>query len=155
MVRPFNIFGPMMRLDDYRVIPNFVAHALKSKPLPVYGSGNHTRTFCYISDGMTGFFKVLLSNYNGESFNVGNDNNEISMEELAKLVAKLFGNKIRVQKIEGLNDAYAKADPKRRCPDLTKIRTKLKHNPKIDLETGIKRFIEWVKETEQKVIEVE
>ena len=146
IVRPFNIFGPGMRLDDYRVIPNFVANALKGKPLPVYGQGNHTRTFCYISDGITGFLKVLLSDCNGEALNVGNDDNEITIENLARTVAEIWGNKPKIRKMEGINDAYASADPKRRCPDLTKIKAKLNYAPKVDLKAGIKRFVEWVKE---------
>jgi len=147
-VRPFNIFGPGMRLDDYRVIPNFVANAFKGKPIPVYGEGNHTRTFCYISDGIAGFFKVLLSDFNGEAFNVGNDNDEISMENLAKIVVEIFDNKIGIENTQGPTDAYSSADPKRRCPDLTKIKEKLNYTPKVDLKTGIKRFIRWVKETQ-------
>ncbi len=146
IVRPFNIFGPGMRLDDYRVIPNFVAYAMQKKPIPVYGSGKHTRTFCYVTDGITGFFKVLLSDLNGEVFNVGNDSNEIPMEDLAKVVAEIFGNNIKIEKTSGPTDAYASADPKRRCPDLRKIRTKLGFNPKVELRTGIERFVEWSRE---------
>jgi UDP-glucuronate decarboxylase len=148
IVRPFNVFGPGMRLDDYRVIPNFVAHAMQKKPIPIYGSGQHTRTFCYVTDGITGFFKVLLSDQNGEVFNVGNDSNEISVENLAKIIADLFNN-AELEKTTGPTDAYASADPKRRCPDLTKIRTKLNFKPKVDLKTGIKRFLEWVEVTEK------
>jgi len=146
IVRPFNIYGPGMRLDDYRVIANFVAHAFKGQFIPVYGQGSHTRTFCYASDGITAFLKVLLSNFNGEAFNVGNDNNEITIENLAKVVAEIFDNKMGIQKTEGPTDAYTSADPKRRCPDLTKIKTKLNYTPKIDLKTGIKRFVQWARE---------
>lgn len=149
IVRPFNVFGPGMRLDDYRVIPNFVAHTLQKNPIPVYGSGKHTRTFCYVTDGITGFLKVLLSGYNGEVFNVGNDSNEISMENLAKTVAEMFGNDAKIEKTSGPTDAYASADPKRRCPDISKIKTKLNYEPKVDLKTGIKRFLDWVRETQQ------
>ena len=148
IVRPFNIFGPGMRLDDYRVIPNFVAHALQKKPIPVYGTGNHTRTFCYVTDGITGFLKVLLSGYNGEVFNVGNDGNEISMENLAKSVAEMFGNDTKIEKTTGPTDAYASADPKRRCPDISRIKAKLGYEPKIELKTGIKRFVEWAREAQ-------
>jgi len=143
MIRPFNIYGPGMRMDDYRVIPNFVAKIFNGEPIPVYGEGDNTRTFCYVSDAMTGFFKVLLAdNLNGEPFNVGNEDNEISMENLAKVMAEIFDNKVQIEKTSGLNDAYTTGDPKRRCPELTKIR-KLGYEPKVDLKTGIKRFIEW------------
>jgi len=148
IVRPFNIFGPGMRLDDYRVIPNFVANAMQKKPIPVYGSGSHTRTFCYVTDGITGFLKVLLSEYNGKVFNVGNDRNEISMENLAKTVAEMFGNGAKIEKTSGPTDAYASADPKRRCPDISKIKAKLGFEPKIGLKAGIKRFVEWAREAQ-------
>ena len=143
MTRPFNIYGPGMRLDDYRVIPNFAAKALAGEPIPVYGDGRNTRTFCYITDAMTGFFSVLLAdNYNGEPFNVGNEDNEISMEQLANITAEIFDNKAKVEKTTGPNDAYTLGDPKRRCPDLTKIK-KLGYEAKVDIRTGIKRFMEW------------
>lgn len=148
IVRPFNIFGPGMRLDDYRVIPNFVANAMQKKPLPIYGTGNHTRTFCYVTDGIIGFLKVLLSNLDGEVFNVGNDSNEISMENLAKTVAEMFGDDAKIEKTTGPTDAYASADPKRRCPDISKIKAKLGYEPKIGLKTGIKRFVEWAREAQ-------
>lgn len=151
MVRPFNIFGPGMRLDDYRVIPNFVNSIFNGTPLPVYGAGNHTRTFCYISDAITGFLKVLLSDCNGEPFNVGNENDEITIENLAKIIAEIFDNKVKIQKNEGINDAYSRGDPKRRCPDLTKIRAKLGYDAKIDLRTGLRRFIQWAEETKSKI----
>jgi len=147
MVRPFNVYGPGMRLDDYRVIPNFVAHIFRNEPLPVYGSGNQTRTFCYITDALTGFFKVLLSSCNGEPFNVGNGNEEITMEQLANIVLEVSGSAVGIVRVPGINDAYEKSDPKRRCPDLTKIKTKLSFTPKIDLRTGVQRFITWARET--------
>lgn len=149
MVRPFNVYGPGMRMDDYRVIPNFVSSVFSGKPLPVYGSGNNTRTFCYISDAITGFLKVLLSDCNGEPFNVGNDQDEITIERLANIVAELFGNKVKIGKNQGINDAYSKGDPKRRCPDLTKIKTRLGYEAKVDLRTGLKRFIQWAEESKR------
>jgi len=149
IIRPFNVYGPGMRLDDFRVIPNFVNSIFKGKPLPVYGAGNHTRTFCYVSDAMAGFFRVLLSDYNGEPFNVGTDKPEISIEYLANVMIKLYGDHIKIQNLEGLNDAYSKGDPKRRCPDLTKIKKLLKYEPKVDLDTGLRRFMDWAKETQK------
>ncbi|HII17019.1 TPA: NAD-dependent epimerase/dehydratase family protein [Candidatus Woesearchaeota archaeon] len=145
-VRPFNVYGPGMRIDDYRVIPNFVSNLFRGKPLPVYGGGNRTRTFCYVTDAMTGFFKVLFSTHNGEAFNVGNDDEEISIVELAHVMNSLFSPENGVQKTKGINDAYAEGDPSRRLPDLTKIRTLLSYSPEIGLKTGLKRFYAWAKE---------
>ncbi len=146
IVRPFNVYGPGMRMDDYRVIPNFIANIFNDNTIPVYGDGKSTRAFCYVTDAITGFFKVLLSDHNGEVFNVGNNKEEISIINLAKLITEIFDNKVKIKLVEGPNDAYAKSDPKRRCPDLTKIRTKLGYIPKISLKTGIQRFIQWTVE---------
>jgi UDP-glucuronate decarboxylase len=147
IVRPFNVFGPGMRLDDYRVIPNFAASLINKTPLPIYGSGNHTRTFCYVSDALAEFFKILLSELNGEVFNVGNDSDEITIQDLARLMIEIHNSRAKFQNEAGINDAYSSADPKRRCPDLTKVRTKLNFQPKVDLQTGLKRFIEWAKDS--------
>ena len=154
LIRPFNAYGPGIRLDDARVIPNFVSFALQEKPIPVYGLGNHTRTFCYITDAITGFFKVLLSEYDGESFNVGDDNFEVSIKELALITKEVMkehtGKKIEIAHVQGMNDAYTSADPKRRCPDLTKVKSKTGYSPKVDIKTGIKRFLIWAEEEMKK-----
>lgn len=142
MVRPFNVFGPGMRLDDYRVIPNFVSNAFEGKKLPVYGDGHSTRTFCYVTDAIGGFMRVLLSDRNGEPFNVGNDNDEITIYQLAEKMSEIFGNRLHSERTPGPGDAYAKGDPKRRCPDLTKLKS-LGYKPKVDVTTGLRRFVEW------------
>ncbi len=148
VVRPFNIFGPGMRLDDGRVVPNFVVSAIKGEKIPLYGTGFNTRTFCYIADAMAGFFQVLLSDHNREVFNIGSDDQEIQMRHLADIILGLVENDgSRVFNVESANEAYSKgADPNRRCPDLTKIRTRVGYKPKTNLITGLKRFITWVKE---------
>lgn len=142
VVRPFNVYGPGMLPDDYRVVPMFITSALKKKPLPVHDKGNQTRTFCYISDAVAGFFKVLLSKDNGEVYNVGSDENEINMMGLAQIVASLFKHKVSIHSIE-YPKHYPQEEPRRRCPDLTKIRTKLGYKPKVGLEKGLKRVIRW------------
>lgn len=145
IVRPFNVFGPGMMPDDYRVIPMFISHALKGKPLPVHDKGNQTRTFCYITDAIIGFLKVLLSKKSGEVYNVGNDENEINMMKLAMTVSDLFSNKLEVHAIE-YPKQYPQDEPKRRCPDLTKIRTELGYKPSVELKKGLRRVIKWYKQ---------
>ena len=142
IVRPFNIFGPGMRQDDFRVVPTFIGNALRGKMLPVHDEGNQTRTFCYISDATVAFLKVLLSSKKAEVSNVGNDENEINMMSLAQIVAELFDNKIEINKIE-YPASYPKDEPRRRSPDLTKIRTQLHYRPEVDLRQGLKRTIDW------------
>jgi len=145
MVRPFNVYGPGMRLDDYRVIPNFAAAILNKQPLQVYGTGNQTRTFCYITDGITGFLRTLLTDSNGQSFNIGTDRPEINMLALASIMAELYPGST-VNTVEGPNDAYSKGDPQRRCPDLSKSRRLLAYEPRVDLRTGLQRFMTWAQE---------
>jgi nucleoside-diphosphate-sugar epimerase/SAM-dependent methyltransferase len=147
IVRPFNVFGPGMRLDDGRGAINFVVSALKNEKIPVYGDGKNTRSWTYISDATTGFFKILLSDHNREAFNVGNDEQEIEMGHFAQLVVGLVKDgKAKVHNVEGPNETYTKADPNRRCPDLTKIRTMIGYTPRVNLVNGLKRFIVWVEQ---------
>lgn len=145
IVRPFNVYGPGMMVDDSRVIPRFLTSALKKESLPVHLGGNRTRTFCYITDAMTAFFKVFLSRRSGEVYNVGNDDNELSMMTLAQTVSELFKGRVEIKSIE-YPLSYPQGDPRRRAPDLTKIRTVLGYKPKVDLKTGLKRTLRWYKE---------
>lgn len=148
IARPFNIYGPGMRLDDGRVVPNFVVAALKGDKIPIYSGGSNTRTFCYITDGIVGFYKMLLSNSNGECFNIGSDEHEIQMRHLADLISGLINNGESKHALnsETLDVYKGKTDPDRRCPDLTKIRTKLGYEPKTSLIAGLRRFITWARE---------
>lgn len=142
IVRPFNVYGPGIRLDDYRVIPSFLTSAILQKPLPVHDEGNQTRTFCYIADAVTAFFKVLLSSSNGQVYNVGNDKNEMNMMGLAQLVRDISGKNVEIKKV-AYPAKYPQGEPKRRCPDLTKIRTQLGYVPEVDLQEGLKRTLRW------------
>lgn len=145
IVRPFNIFGPGMLPNDYRVVPMFVSNALRGKSLPVHDKGDQTRTFCYISDAIIGFLKVLLSKDNGQVYNVGNDNNEISVLSLATIIKKLFNGKVNIETVS-YPKQYPQDEPKRRCPDLTKIRKNLGYVPSVELKEGLERVIVWYKE---------
>lgn len=139
IVRPFNVYGPGMKPDDFRVIPTFFVRALNGEPLPVHAGGRQTRTFCYVTDAVTGFLLVLLSDKSGEVYNVGNDAGEVSMAELAQDVAGLF-DRAKINYIE-YPKSYPKDEPQRRLPDLTKIRTTLGFEPEIDLKTGLARTL--------------
>lgn len=145
IVRPFNVYGPGMRHTDYRVIPTFIYSALKGKNLPVHDKGIQTRTFCYASDAITAIFKVLISGKSGEVYNIGNDTPEIGMFELATIICKLTGDKAKPRR-KSYPKHYPAGEPQRRCPDLTKIRTQLGYNPKVDLKSGLKRSIGWFKQ---------
>src|SRR3989344_2316796 len=146
VVRPFNVYGPGMKGVDYRVIPTFLAQGCRGEPLTVHDKGNQTRTFCYVTDAIIGFFEVLLSGKDGEVYNVGNDNDEINMRGLADMVAsEVFEGTVKVNLIK-YTDAYPQDEPRRRCPDLTKIRQQLGYTPRVDLKSGLKRSYLWFRE---------
>lgn len=143
-VRPFNIFGPGMTPRDKRVIPMFAYEAINGRPLPIFMNGKQTRTFCYIEDALVGFIKVLLEGKAGDAYNIGNQDNEITMADLGHLFQK---------QIPGVDlnfvpypDAYPKSEPLRRCPDLTKAKTELNYRPQWALEDGLDQFVQWAKE---------
>jgi dTDP-glucose 4,6-dehydratase len=137
IARIFNTYGPRMRLDDGRVIPNFLVQALTGKPLTVYGDGSQTRSFCYIDDLIEGLFRILMSDFK-DPINLGNPT-EMTIKELAEVINHLSGN---TAGIEYCPDQRAAEDPQRRQPDITRAKEVLDWKPKIDLETGLMRTIE-------------
>ncbi|OGH80588.1 MAG: hypothetical protein A3I29_04060 [Candidatus Magasanikbacteria bacterium RIFCSPLOWO2_02_FULL_44_11] len=145
IVRPFNIFGPGMSSKDYRVIPTFLSQGLEGKPLTVHDKGNQTRTFCYATDAVIGFFKVLLAGRDGEVYNIGNANDEINMKALADMVSEDVFNKSVPVSLISYPDNYPQDEPRRRCPDLTKITTDLGYKPVINLKSGLRRSYLWMK----------
>ena len=146
IVRPFNVYGPGMKQEDRRVIPQFLSCAFAGKPLPIHGSGLQTRSYCYITDALVGFFKTLLIKQSGEVYNIGSHEGETNLVDLAGVLKKLLKRPLRVAKIP-YPPEYPADEPSRRCPDLTKARKELAYIPKVDLETGLHRMIEWYEET--------
>jgi len=141
IVRIFNTFGPRMRLDDGRVVPNFIIQALHGEPLTIYGSGAQTRSFCYVSDLVEGIYRLMLSEEH-EPVNIGNPN-EISIREFALLINELTGNQagLVTRFAEGLGD-----DPQRRRPDITRANTLLGWEPLVDLKTGLRQTVQYFQE---------
>lgn len=144
IVRPFNVYGPGMRHIDYRVIPTFIYNGLRGRNLPVHDKGIQTRTFCYITDAISAIFKVLLSGKDGEVYNIGNDNPEVSMFELGSIIATLLGNGVKPRR-KSYPSSYPAGEPQRRCPDLTKIKNELGYLPKVSFEEGLNKTISWFK----------
>lgn len=137
VVRIFNTYGPSMNLDDGRVVSNFVVQALRGQNLTIYGDGSQTRSFCFVTDLIDGFIKMMntKSDITGP-INLGNPN-EFTMLELAEKVIKLTGSKSKLD-----FKALPSDDPKQRKPDITLAQTKLNWNPKIELEEGLQKTIE-------------
>ena len=141
-IRPFNVFGPGMQETDYRVLPNFASRIKGGEPLHVYGTGNQTRTFCYITDAMVGFLLVVLKGVPGEAYNIGNPKPEISMVDLVKRIEKVCKHKVAYDVVE-YPDSYPADEPNRRAPDIRKARLQLDYEPTVDLDDGLKRFLDW------------
>lgn len=141
-VRPFNVYGPGMNENDYRVLPNFASRIKAGEPLMVYGSGKQTRTFCYITDAMAGFLLAAIRGVAGEVYNIGNPEPEISMLDLVTTVEQVAGARVSHEIIE-YPDSYPADEPLRRCPDITKARRQLGFSPDVGLADGLKRFFDW------------
>lgn len=142
IVRIFNTYGPRMRSGAIygRVIPNFIEQALQDQPLTIFGDGTQTRSFAYVTDSVEGILRsAFLPQTKGEVFNIG-QTNEISIISLARIISNLINKNGRIEYHPLPID-----DPKRRCPDISKAKRILKWEPKIDLEEGLKEFIDWFK----------
>lgn len=142
VVRPFNIYGPGLRIDDKRVIPDFFNDAINKDKITMLSCGTPTRSFCYISDAVTGFVSALLSDCNGQAFNIGNDEKEISMRDLAVEVSEIVGN-VKLDFAQSEDEKYLIDNPQRRCPDLSKSKNILGYNPKICLREGLEKLYTW------------
>lgn len=138
IARIFNTYGPRMRINDGRVIPNFIYQALNNKPITVYGRGAQTRSFCYIDDLVEGLFRLMHSNLN-DPINLGNPC-EFRIRELARLILTLTSAESKI-----IFKPLPADDPKQRKPDITKARKILKWEPKVELEEGFLKTIEWFK----------
>ena len=138
IVRIFNTYGPNMKLDDGRVVTNFIVQALKNRDITVFGKGLQTRSFSYVDDTVNGI--MLASSYKEpDIFNIGNDN-EITINQLAQTIIDITNTKSKI-----IYKDLPKDDPLQRKPDLSKSKELLNYEPVIDLEKGLEKTIEWVK----------
>jgi len=141
IVRIFNTYGPRMRLDDGRAVPNFLIQALSGQPLTVYGDGLQTRSFCYVDDLIEGIYRLLLSDEH-QPVNIGNPA-EMTILELAQTINSLLENPAEVVFLE---DKRGEGDPQRRRPDITRAKEILAWGPTIDLEQGLSRTLPYFQE---------
>lgn len=140
IVRIFNTFGPRMRLDDGRVVPNFLSQALSKQPLTIYGDGSQTRSFCFVDDLVEGIFRLLVSGFH-EPVNIGNPV-EITVLELAEIINRLTAN---LAGIAIKADLRGQSDPQRRRPDIQRANEQLGWKPQVGLEEGLLRTIPYFK----------
>lgn len=136
IARIFNTYGERMRINDGRVVPNFIYQALNNQPITVYGRGGQTRSFCYIDDLVEGILRLMQAKTN-EPINLGNPG-EFTILKLANIVLRLSGSKSRI-----IFKPLPQDDPKQRRPDIKKARKILKWQPKVELEEGLQKTIVW------------
>jgi dTDP-glucose 4,6-dehydratase len=136
IVRIFNTYGPRMRLRDGRAVPAFMSQALTGEDVTIFGSGRQTRSFCYVTDLVDGIIRLMQSAVN-DPVNIGNPQ-EMTIEEIARMIIKLTGSKSKI-----VYRPLPEDDPKVRQPDITRARTLLGWEPKVGLEEGLTRTLEY------------
>jgi dTDP-glucose 4,6-dehydratase/UDP-glucuronate decarboxylase len=144
IARPFVVYGPGLSIQDRRVMADFMRSGIEGKPIVMMSEGRDTRSYCYIADAMVAFFNILFSAENGTPFNVANDHEEVSIYDLATLVHEITGINVPVsvpaqKEVAG----FIKEAPHHVRPDITKLRTTFHFEPSINLETGLRRTIDW------------
>lgn len=149
IARPFNNYGPGLKLTDGRVVPDFAKDILENKDISLLSEGSPTRTFCYITDALVGYIKILVKGRNGESYNIGVEKEEISIVDLAKkmkqISAKLFGYNGDIIMEKSKDQNYLTDSPNRRCPQISKARKDLQYNPQVSLTEGLTNTLLWYK----------
>lgn len=149
--RPFNNYGPGMKITDGRVIADFSRNILSGNDLYMFSNGAPSRTFCYVADAIVGYFKILAKGRKGQAYNIGVKKPEISVEELGKIMIKIanrqFGYEGKIVKGVSNDKEYLSDNPQRRCPDIQKAQKELGFNPQISLEEGITRTLKWYKKS--------
>ncbi len=141
-IRPFNVYGPGQRLDDGRIIPSLISAAYYRRPIVLYSDGTATRSFCYVRDAIAAMLLILVSPAAGEAFNVGNDE-EISIADAAAIAAGLNGPPALPIHFEVSEDRdYLSDNPRRRCPDLTKLKNLGPWEPRVKVREGLARTLQ-------------
>ena len=147
MARPFNNYGPGLKITDGRVIPDFVRNVMEGRDIIMLSDGSPKRTFCYVADAVAGYYKILVKGRSGEAYNIGVETPEISMAELAGKVVSLgrdlFGYEGKVVREQSRDADYLIDNPNRRCPVVAKARTELGYDPKVTIDDGLRRSMLW------------
>lgn len=150
IARPFNNYGPGLKITDGRALPDFCRNILEGDDIVMLSDGSPTRTFCYVADAVIGYFKVLVNGHSGEPYNIGTESPEISIKTLAEMVidvsVDIFGYDGKLVFEKSSDQEYLTDNPNRRCPLIGKARSHLGYNPSINVEEGLKRSLLWYKD---------
>jgi UDP-glucuronate decarboxylase len=153
VARPFNNYGPGLKITDRRVLPDFARDIFSGRDIVMHSDGKPTRTFCYVADAIVGYFKILIRGKAGEAYNIGVEAPEISMRDLAALVTclakKHFHYHGKVVHRDSTDSDYLVDNPNRRCPSIDKARQDLGYDPQIPLEEGMLRSLIWYSENRE------
>lgn len=151
--RPFNNYGPGLKITDRRVLPDFVRDVFNGRDIVMLSDGAPTRTFCYIADAIVGYYKILAKGRPGEAYNIGVETPEISMAELAErvvtLAKELWGYEGKVVRQASADKDYLVDNPNRRCPIIDKARADLGYDPSITIDEGLKRSMVWYQDNRE------
>lgn len=147
VARPFNNYGPGLKITDRRVLPDFARDVLSGRDIVMLSDGAPTRTFCYVADAVVGYYKILVNGRSGEAYNIGVEEPEISVAELAerivRLSSELFGYTGEVVRKVSQDKDYLIDNPNRRCPIITKARKEIGYDPSIPIDEGLRRSLLW------------
>jgi len=153
IARPFNNYGPGLKITDRRVIPDFMRDVLSENNIIMYSDGSPSRTFCYIADAITGYFKILVNGIPGESYNIGISEPEVTMkllaEKIVKIASEYLGYQGEIEYMSSKDNNYLVDNPNRRCPVISKAKKELGYNPSIGLEEGLIRNLLWYNENQE------
>ena len=147
IARPFNNYGPGLKISDRRVIPDFARNIFANEDIIMLSDGSPTRTFCYVADAIIGYYKILINGHPGEAYNIGVEEPEISITELAERMVDIgkrhFGYTGKIVHKISEDKEYLTDTPNRRCPDITKVREQIGYSPSIDIDEGLLRTMYW------------
>jgi nucleoside-diphosphate-sugar epimerase len=153
MARPFNNYGPGLKISDRRVLPDFARDVVAGRDIVMLSDGSPTRTFCYVADAVVGYYKILIRGQSGEAYNIGVEQPEISVAGLAERVVtgarRLFGYTGKVVQRPSQDRSYLRDNPQRRCPVIAKARADLGYEPSISFEEGLERSLIWYYENRE------
>jgi nucleoside-diphosphate-sugar epimerase len=150
IARPFNNYGPGLKITDRRVLPDFARDVLAGRDIVMLSDGSPTRTFCYVADAIVGYYKVLVGGKDGEAYNIGTREPEISITDLAERVVdfarELWNYDGCVVRKASADQDYLTDNPSRRCPSIDKAKAELRYRPAISLDEGLRRSLIWYRE---------